>query len=440
MHGAERAFFRILGDRDSLVSLARWACIPALIVHCTTTSDAATLRVPSEYDRLAVACGAAESGDTVLVAAGTYSGVDTYGGTIFGKSLCVFVEGDGPAVFDREGGGADFLVVEGDADHQVHIDGFELRGGNTVFGALIVAGGVTVTISNCTFYGIVAGEVAAVRVVDSARLTMMGCEFTSNQCEDNTIISLESSRTATISDCRFSRNRDITISCVGSGGLEIYDSTFLNDPGSRFATSVAVGSPVTMERCVFGGAMSGDSVSSWAPLQMRACTVAGSRLGGAVTIISSNATIENSVFAGNCGSDIVVIQGTLELACSSVDSVSVESGTVTYGEGVVFGEAQLCDVPSCEDPWRLGDYRLVAGTVAASCPPCGFIYGAYEETCPGGGTGACCVGGECLELSSECCEWNGGVFWGDGAPCTPELCDQPIPIRRSTWGAIKARW
>ncbi|MBK8229013.1 MAG: right-handed parallel beta-helix repeat-containing protein [Candidatus Eisenbacteria bacterium] len=382
----------------------------------------------------------AESGDTVLVAAGNYSGVAAYGGTVFGKSLHVLVEGDGPAVFDHEGDGAEFLVVEGDAEHHVRIDGFELRGGNTVFGSLIVAGGVTVTLSNCTFQGIVGGEVAAVRVVDAATLNMTGCEFTANQCTENTIVSLESSRTAIVRECRFSRNRRTTIDCVGMGGAEIYDSLFLEEPGSDFGNSLAVRSPVRIEHCVFSGARRGAAISSWGSLDMRSCTVAGYRWSGAVRIISGDATIERSVFARNCGTDITVIQGSLDLACSAVDSVRVESGTVTYGEGMVFGDAALCDVPSCEEPWRLGDYRLVAGTVAASCPPCGFIYGAYEETCPGGGTGACCIGGECLDLSSECCEWNGGVYWGEGAACTPELCDQPIPIRRLTWGAIKARW
>ena len=81
-----------------------------------------------------------------------------------------------------------------------------------------------------------------------------------------------------------------------------------------------------------------------------------------------------------------------------------------------------------------------AGPIGACCFPCDECVETDEASCNSQGGnwlgpdtnclmceeiplfGACCLPDGCTELSVLCCADLGGVFQGDGVPCTPESC------------------
>lgn len=79
-----------------------------------------TLRVPSEYSRIASAIDAAFEGDTVLVAPGTYTGPGNRDIQFYGKDIVLLSEG-GPEV----------TIIDCQARGDIHHRGFDLSNGET---------------------------------------------------------------------------------------------------------------------------------------------------------------------------------------------------------------------------------------------------------------------------------------------------------------------
>jgi hypothetical protein len=51
-------------------------------------------------------------------------------------------------------------------------------------------------------------------------------------------------------------------------------------------------------------------------------------------------------------------------------------------------------------------------------------------------TGACCLGDDCFLIGQEQCVTQGGVYLGDGVPCSPNPCE-PTAGEPSSWGRVK---
>ena len=64
-------------------------CLAVMAFCLPTLAQAATLTVPAQYTTIRAAINAAQNGDTVLVAAGTYSGPGNRDIDFSGKSLVV---------------------------------------------------------------------------------------------------------------------------------------------------------------------------------------------------------------------------------------------------------------------------------------------------------------------------------------------------------------
>jgi hypothetical protein len=50
--------------------------------------------------------------------------------------------------------------------------------------------------------------------------------------------------------------------------------------------------------------------------------------------------------------------------------------------------------------------------------------------------GACCVGDDCFLIGAQQCLSQGGLYAGDGRPCSPNPCE-PVPVKKASWGGLK---
>ncbi len=152
------------------------------VLVLTAVAGAETLRVPSEYPTIHAAIAAAVTGDTVLVADGTYTGPGNTNTWFFMKAITVRSE-NGPAncIIDCEGAGSGFLF-SGEPPESV-VDGFTITNGLAFEG-----GGIYMyyfsdpTILNCIITGNTAngGEGGGGIYCALANPTIVNCTITGN--------------------------------------------------------------------------------------------------------------------------------------------------------------------------------------------------------------------------------------------------------------------
>ena len=140
-------------------SLLRLACLALCATCFTPSAHAATLNVPAQYATIQAAVDAANAGDTVLVADGTYSGAGNYDIDFGGKDLIVQSASGNPdnCIIDCQQLGCAFTLHSGETKNS-NIAGFTITNGVGYNGD---GGGVYIssdspTIDNCVFTGNVA--------------------------------------------------------------------------------------------------------------------------------------------------------------------------------------------------------------------------------------------------------------------------------------------
>ena len=145
--------------------------------------DTSVYRVPTDYDNIASAVNAAESGDTVLVSDGVYSG-DSNRAIRFNQKRIVLISENGPTntILDARGlTGASFLEFD-ILDSFAIVDGFTFRRGSSIEGGAINMRGATPTIRNCVFEYNSAMSGGAVRGKQSSP-RFINCTFVHNSAD-----------------------------------------------------------------------------------------------------------------------------------------------------------------------------------------------------------------------------------------------------------------
>ncbi len=136
-------------SRIRLLSLA----ITVLILSMIPTAWAAELHVPSEYATIQAAIDAANPGDEVILADGTYSGADNRDINFFGKAITVrSANGVDHCTIDCEGSDAEehegFNLYNNEKPDSI-LEGLTIRNGYSTFGGAIYISGSSPTIRNC---------------------------------------------------------------------------------------------------------------------------------------------------------------------------------------------------------------------------------------------------------------------------------------------------
>ena len=126
---------------------------PATVRLLYRTSGANTLLVPTQYATIQAAVNVAATGDTILVANGTYTGAGNHDINFGGKDLIVkSVGGSALCIIDCQQSGRAFYFHTGETSAS-RVDGFTIRNGNPpdVYGGGVYATNSNPTVANCLF-------------------------------------------------------------------------------------------------------------------------------------------------------------------------------------------------------------------------------------------------------------------------------------------------
>lgn len=317
----------------NILSLRRLPSLLTLLLFLPSLSHAATRKVPSQYPTIQAGINAAQSGDTVLVADGTYTGNGNRDLDFFGKSLTVKSEhGAASAIIDCQGtretphrGFSNSSRIE----QIIIIDGLTVKHG-VASGRLGSSGGgtylsgdrMTATVRNCTFSNNTAsatGNIPAYAQGEGGGVCIHGksaivtnCTF-SNNIASGTSDGLGSSgggasifcSSATVTNCTFSGNTASGYRSTG-GGADIE-----SDPSTSSSAMIT--------NCAFrnntANASSGNSGAGGADISGSSVMVINCSFSGNTTTAAGNgngygggayiygsftdATVTNCVFSNN---------------------------------------------------------------------------------------------------------------------------------------------
>ena len=182
--------------------------IAATAMLQATVLCADVINVPGDYSTVASAIANAQSGDEILVSAGTWTAAVGY--SFGGKQLHLrSVDGPGSTVLAVSLSSRVLTMLDPGSSGS-SIDGFTLRGGVAVSGGgLLVGNGVSVTVSDCIFENneATSGNGGGARVTSSANADFSDCVFRSNIASgEGGGLSLEANGGFVVQRCRFEGN------------------------------------------------------------------------------------------------------------------------------------------------------------------------------------------------------------------------------------------
>ena len=166
-----------------------------------------TINVPADYTTIQAAVNAAQDGDTVLVAPGTYTGTGDWVINPLGKAITIRASGT-PEETILDGGGARRVVQcsSGEGLGTI-IEGFTIKGGDIGYGGGIVCRDSSPTITGCTISGNTATYGGGIYSYYDSSPTITDCTISNNSADEGGGIFCYDSN-PTITDCTISGNTD----------------------------------------------------------------------------------------------------------------------------------------------------------------------------------------------------------------------------------------
>jgi len=321
-----------------------------------------------DYPTIGAAMAASASGDSILLAAGIFTGAGNKDIDFNGKAVVVSSEsGRDVTTIDCESSGRAFYLTHGEGPGSVLSDLTIANGhGSWVGGALRCDGsGSSPTIEDCVFrdnYSAASGGAAYFSANSYPSFT--NCWFENNSCRDNSgaVQFFGQPTVPTFENCTFVGNYNTSYvgnGCLGlSRGGTITGCLFIDNYCPKVGGAISGStSNVLIDRCVFIGNSAGSNggaiyCKGESPTTITNCTLYGSGAGsgGGVYCWETSVVIENTVIANGTGGGAVTCSGsgTVSLTCCDlygnaggdyVDCVAGENGV----NGNISEDPQFCD-------------------------------------------------------------------------------------------------
>jgi predicted outer membrane repeat protein len=324
--------------------------VGVMIAVAPTIGAQSIIHVPGDYPHIQDAIGAAADGDTVLVAAGTYSGTGNHNLRFFGKAITLISE-DGPdhTIIDCQEGSRAFQIIDGETNSTV-IDGFTIldgrvSGSDDGGGAYIQNS--TPVFRNCIFQSCTSEhDGGAVGVQLGTSVTEMPlfsrCSFMANLAyEDGGAI--HATGAIRVENCRFELNE-----ANGTGGM----------PADGGALYVGNGTEVHGCQFIANNARRGGAIFGWS-VDIRNCLFNGNlaafsgvtlNRGGAIYLYDGTGTVRFITSVNNSALD----EG---------DGIYMRDGDYSFFENILWDSADDSLVVAAGSATaNYNDIRLSSGT------------------------------------------------------------------------------
>lgn len=407
---------------------------------------AAVLHVPGQYATIQAAVDAAQAGDEIQIAAGTYSD-PTHPAGGGDETLCCVVMKSGISL---RGAGIGETIIDANAVgrgiHCYQVTGcvfsdMTIRNAYAdVYGTGVFLRSAQATLERVEMTENLYGAIAA---VDASDLTLLGCTMSYNEGKAGAGLDIESDCTAYIYDCDVIGNEGPTTGGVllrGAVTMEhcrITNNTATGAAGV-FGGGIGVlnGSP-TLRFCVIRDNVSGGSgggiyiTGDMTTGLLEDCIIADNRcdgdegIGGGLTVSSfATPTLRRCLVTGNTTTGQWSDGGGVYIQFSNV----VMENCTLYGNGVggTYGSAgNLGCQPLVEYNTISVSHCIMSGATAGMGVSCVSSPEVIDISCSNvwgnaGGDAVCGIGGENFSLDPLYCDAVGGNFHLQAAsPCAP---------------------
>lgn len=352
--------------------IARLLLLSLLVLSALIEAHADIIRVPADYP-FREALWSAESGDTVLVAAGWHHAFRV---TVSGVDLVIISESgaDSTVLGSIGSGGAQVTLYSGD----YIVRGFTFDGGPkgplSDNGLLAIRHSDSAVIEDCRFVNAYGFDAAL--MLSDVTAHIVSCDFVENLDGGSFGGAIWSSASvSTIEDCTFRGNS----SSLAGGAIKASGTCRIDR--CTFSGNVVYDYNYHAFRKSGGGAIAirdGELVVTNSTFEGHRC--AG--YGGAIYAYEAETIVRESIFWGNeallGGNEIYLDEGsTLDISCSNISPPDIEGeGAVVLGPGNQFADPQfLLSAPHAPTP--AGDHRLrPTSPCLAVNAPCGRRMGS----------------------------------------------------------------
>jgi len=369
----------------------------------TGTEDGSAV---NPYNTIQEGVDAASNGDTVQVAAGTYTENITLKTGMTSETTLVSASGAATTIID---GNADGSVIT--ADSNWTIDGFTIQNGQgtaiSAFGLEAGAGifanaKTNITIQNCIISSNTVdddpegeGDGAGIGLYDCTSATISNCTFSNNAADDSggglLVITDATAINLTVTDCAFDNNTATN----GNGGaiahlstgldatMTISGSTFSNNTTGTGGALQLLNGDYTLTNClIYSNSNAGNGTLQFGAGTSTAtvtnCTIANNTGSGIrLAAATVTATIKNCILYGNSEVGIAEVVGVADATPINCDFNNNTNGLM-QDEGVDINLAQINALAGAsgnisDDPLlvSVADYHLQAQNFGyATDSPC----------------------------------------------------------------------
>lgn len=330
-----------------LCAILTLAALAAIVLPVHATIHDVDVGGGGDFVDIWGALTASVTGDTILVAPGTYTGLQNKSLNPSGKNIVFLAGGDGstPVTIDCEGEWRAFVFQSGE-DASTLVRGFTIINGDETGGGGIKASGASPTIEDCTFLDCDGGTSGGALYLYASTSTVSGCIFRGNTASASGGAVYTYQTGATVTGCLFDEN---TVTGGTGGGSALYFNS-----GSE-AVSLCTFVENNLDQILVYSSGSDVSISN--------CVIANSTEGRSVGINAAGvAMVTHCVLFGNAGGDTP--------ECEHVDNIYYDP---------LFCDDTIDDYTLCDDSfavWYNNAWAEQIGAYESGCPPCGT---AVEE-------------------------------------------------------------
>jgi len=295
----------------------------------TTGTDAATGSAATPFKTIGRGNSACQTGDTVIVGDGIYSGIGNTHLTISSTITLQSANGPTRTTIDCTGANGALTIATGSTLAPVVVTGFTFQHNPGSLSAVTLTG-ATASITNCTFLKNTSGvNGGAITTDDNSSLTVTGSKFSLNRGPSGGAI-------------------------YGLGSMTCQSCRFVDNQAIQGAATFTA-SPTKLTNCTFDGNQSdgdGGAVMSFNGLTVDSCTftnnTAEAHVGGALCLVTGDATIVRSTVSNNhalagAGIDLnAAMLTTLIQNCILTGNVASDSGGAIFVDQGMGGTASIC--------------------------------------------------------------------------------------------------